>query len=212
MEPEEIKRLIDLCSYEDDLAVSGYEKIAGVDEVGRGSLAGPMVAAAVIMDKRKLKIENIDDSKKLSEKNRNLIFKKIIKSCTCWSVARISPLEIDEGSLSRANVNAFIKAVEGLKIKPDIVLSDYINLRFDIRDLDPRFMPIVNGDRHSISIAAASIVAKVIRDHIMLKLSRHYPEYGFDTNKGYGTRKHLLSLQKFGPSRVHRMSFKGVLN
>lgn len=212
MEFEEIKRLLNLCSYEDDLAVSGYEKIAGVDEVGRGSLAGPVVAAAVILDKKKFKIENINDSKKLSEKNRNLIFRKIMKNCTCWSIARISPLEIDEGSLNRANVKVFTEAVVGLKVKPDIVLSDYINLRFDIRDLDLRFLPIVNGDQYSVSIAAASIVAKVIRDRIMLKLSRHYPEYGFETNKGYGTRKHLLSLQKFGPSRVHRMSFKGVLN
>ncbi len=212
MEIVEIKRLLNLSRYEDGLTLSGYEKIAGVDEVGRGSLAGPMVAAAVILDKKKLKIEKIDDSKKLSEKNRNIIFKKIMENCVCWSAARVAPLEIDEGSLSRANVKVFVEAVAGLKVKPDIVLSDYINLRFNIRDLDLRFLPIVNGDQQSVSIAAASIVAKVIRDGIMLKLSKHYPEYGFETNKGYGTRKHLLSLQKFGPTKVHRMSFKGVLN
>lgn len=188
--------------------MSGYEKIAGVDEVGRGSLAGPMVAAAIMLDKNKYTIENINDSKKLSKKNREIIFKKIMEDCICWSIAMVSPLEIDEGSLSRANVKVFTDAVAGLKVKPDIVLSDYINLKFNIRDLDLRFFPIVKGDQFSVSIAAASIIAKVTRDRIMVKLSKQYPEYGFDANKGYGTRKHLLALQKFGPSRVHRMSFK----
>jgi ribonuclease HII len=207
MEFKEIKRLVDLCRYEDDLYIAGYERIAGVDEVGRGSLAGPLVAAAVILDKKKLIIENINDSKKLTKDKRKYIFKKIIRSCLCWSVVKIPPDEIDRLSITKANAIAFKEAIGSLKIKPDIVLSDYISM-----DLGVEYLPIVNGDRLSISVAAASIIAKVIRDQIMLKLSRYYPEYGFEQNKGYGTIKHLKSLQKYGPSLIHRVSFRGVLS
>ncbi len=207
MEFKEIQRLVNLCRYEDDLYIAGYEKIAGVDEVGRGSLAGPLVAAAVILDKRKLIIENINDSKKLTENKRKHIFKKIIRSCLCWSVVRIPPDEIDRLSITKANAIAFKRAIVSLKIKPDIVLSDFINI-----DLGTGYLPMVNGDQFSISIAAASIVAKVIRDQIMSKLSKYYPEYGFEHNKGYGTRKHLKSLQKYGPTLIHRVSFRGVLS
>jgi len=207
MKFKEIKRLMNLCRYEDDLYIAGYEKIAGVDEVGRGSLAGPLVAAAVILDRKKLIIENINDSKKLTENRRKHIFKKIIRSCLCWSVAKIPPHEIDRLSITRANAIVFRRAVDSLKIKPDIVLSDFINI-----DLGTGYLPLVNGDELSISIAAASIVAKVIRDQMMFKLSKYYPEYGFEHNKGYGTRKHLKSLQKYGPTMIHRMSFRGVLS
>jgi len=207
MEPEEVRRIINLCRYEDDLYIAGYRRIAGVDEVGRGSLAGPLVAAAVILDRRKLIIEDINDSKKIAEVRRKYIFKKIIKSCLCWSVARIPPEKIDRLSLTRANMIAFKKAVGSLKIKPDIILSDYIS-----RDLGDKYFPIVKGDQLSISIAAASIIAKVVRDQIMFKLSRYYPEYGFEHNKGYGTQEHLRSLQKYGPTQIHRASFRGVLS
>ena len=207
MELKETKRLLSLCRYEDDLYISGYEKIAGVDEAGRGSLAGPLVAAAVILDKSKLMIEDIDDSKRLTEAKRKFLFKKIIKNCLCWSVIKIPPDEIDSLSITKANAIAFKKAIDSLKIKPDIILADFINI-----NLDTNFLPIIRGDRLSVSIAAASIIAKVIRDQIMLKLSRYYPEYGFESNKGYGTRKHLMSLQKYGPSMIHRISFRGVLS
>ena len=207
MELRETKRLLDLCRYENDLHIEGYEKIAGVDESGRGSLAGPLVAAAVILDKGKLMIEDIDDSKRLTESKRKSIFKKVIRSCLCWSVVKIPPERIDCLSITKANEIAFRKAVNSLKIKPDIILADFIST-----DLGARYLRIVNGDRLIVSIAAASIVAKVIRDQIMLKLSRYYPEYGFEHNKGYGTRKHLMSLQKYGPTAIHRVSFRGVLS
>jgi ribonuclease HII len=207
MELKEVRRLINLCRYEDDLYIEGYGRIAGVDEVGRGSLAGPLVAAAVILDRKSLIIENIDDSKKINAERRKFIFKKIIKSCLCWSVARISPGEIDRLSMARANAIAFKKAVSGLKKKPDIILADFIG-----EDLGDKFLPIVKGDQISISIAAASIIAKVIRDRIMLKLSKLYPEYGFEHNKGYGTPQHLKALQMFGPTIIHRSSFRGVLS
>lgn len=207
MEFKEIKRLINLCRYEDELYIAGYEKVAGVDEVGRGSLAGPLVAAAVILDKKKMIIEDINDSKRLSEDKRKHIFKKVIKSCLCWSVVKIPPDEIDRISITKANAIAFQRAVSSLRIKPDIILSDFINT-----DLGIGYLPLVNGDRLSVSVAAASIIAKVIRDGIMIKLSRYYPEYGFEHNKGYGTRKHLKSLQKYGPTLIHRVSFRGVLS
>jgi ribonuclease HII len=207
MEFKEIKRLINLCRYEDELYIAGYEKVAGVDEVGRGSLAGPLVAAAVILNKKKLIIEDINDSKRLSEDKRKHIFKKVIKSCLCWSVVKIPPDEIDRISITKANAIAFQRAVSSLRIKPDIILSDFIST-----DLGIGYLPLVNGDRLSVSVAAASIIAKVIRDGIMIKLSRYYPEYGFEHNKGYGTRKHLKSLQKYGPTLIHRVSFRGVLS
>ena len=207
MNLNEIKRLINLCGFEDELYSIGFNNIAGVDEVGRGSLAGPLIAAAVILDRKKLLIEKVNDSKKLSEKNRNYIFRRIVKSCRCWSIAKISPQRIDKISLQKANILVIRKAINCLKIKPDIVLTDAIDLKMSIN-----LFPIVNGDELSISIAAASVIAKVIRDKLMIKLSRAYPEYDFASNKGYGTNKHLKTLQKYGPSKIHRMSFKGVLN
>jgi ribonuclease HII len=207
MEFKEIKRLLDLRCYEDNLYIAGYEKIAGVDEVGRGSLAGPLVAAAVILDKKKLIIEDINDSKKLPSDKRKFIFKKIIRSCLCWSIVKIPSDEIDTLTITRANALAFKKAIDALKIKPDIILADYISM-----DLGIEYLPIVNGDSLSISVAAASIIAKVIRDRIMLKFSRYYPEYGFEKNMGYGTRKHLKSLQMYGPTNIHRVSYRGVLS
>jgi ribonuclease HII len=207
MELKEVRRLINLCRYEDDLYIAGYRRIAGVDEVGRGSLAGPLVAAAVILDRKNLMIENIDDSKKITAERRKYIFKKIIKSCMCWSIARISPGEIDRLSMARANIIAFKRAVRGLRRRPDIILADFIG-----KDLGDKFLPIVKGDQISISIAAASIIAKVIRDRIMLKLSKLYPEYGFEHNKGYGTPQHIKALQMFGPTIIHRSSFRGVLS
>ncbi len=207
MEFKEVKRILSISGYENELYISGYEKIAGVDEVGRGSLAGPLVAAAVIMDRKKMMIQDIDDSKRLTEAKRKFIFKKIIENCLCWSVVKIPPHEIDRISITKANVLAFERAIGGLKIKPDIVLADFINASLDVK-----YLKIIKGDRLSVSIAAASIIAKVVRDDIMLRLSKYYPEYGFENNKGYGTRQHLTSIRKYGPSMVHRISFRGVLS
>ncbi|MBC8390496.1 MAG: ribonuclease HII [Actinobacteria bacterium] len=207
MKFEEIERLKRLCVYEDNLFLNGYKKIAGVDEVGRGPLAGPIVAAAVILDRKKILIENLNDSKKISKKNRELVFREILNSCITWSIAKIPPRVIDDISINKANILVIKEAIQKLKIKPDIVISDAIDVKMDIK-----VIPIINGDEKSASIAAASIIAKVIRDKIMMKLSRDYPEYSFEYNKGYGTKEHLKNLQKYGPSKMHRMSFRGVLN
>ena len=208
MKFREVKRLLDLCSYEDELFSCGYYSIAGVDEAGRGSLAGPIVAAAVILDRQKMMIEKLDDSKKIIAANRNIIFKKIIKSCKCWSIARVSPIVIDRISLGNANHLVMKKAVSKLKIKPDLVITDALHI--DLKRFDIQSIPIINGDELSVSIAAASILAKVIRDRLMMKYSHIYPQYGFDNNKGYGTKKHFMVLKDIGPSAIHRKSFKGV--
>ncbi|MCG2790544.1 MAG: ribonuclease HII, partial [Actinomycetia bacterium] len=128
-------------------------------------------------------------------------------SCSCWSVAKVSPGVIDKISLQKANILVIKKAIKSLRIKPDIILVDALN-----PNMKSLIMPIVKGDELSASIAAASIIAKVIRDRLMIKMSRIYPEYGFELHKGYGTRKHLEMLAKYGPSKIHRLSFKGVLN
>ncbi|MBM3709544.1 MAG: ribonuclease HII [Actinobacteria bacterium] len=210
MDFNEIKRLLGICCYEDELFTYGFENIAGVDEVGRGSLAGPIVAAAVILDRNKILIENLNDSKKVNEKNRNKLFRKIIKNCKCWSFSRVSPHIIDRISLGKANILVIKKAILRLKIKPDIVITDAIDVKMDRFGI--KVIPIISGDKLSASIAAASIVAKVIRDRIMIKQSRVYPGYDFKRNKGYGTKKHILVLQKNGPSKIHRISFKSVLS
>jgi ribonuclease HII len=210
MKFNEVKRLISLCAYEDELYLCGYNAIAGVDEAGRGSLAGPIVAAAVILDRNKILLEKLNDSKKLTANTRNSLFRMIVRSCKNWSVARVSSSVIDRISLGKSNLLVMKKTILYLKKKPDIVITDALTLT--IRKYDTEIIPIINGDELSASIAAASVVAKVIRDKLMLKYSRIYPEYGFSENKGYGTRKHLLALQKYGPCRIHRVSFRGVLN
>jgi len=147
--------------------------------------------------------------KKSHPKKENKLFRKIIKNCKCWSVARVSPAVIDRISLGNANILVIKKAISRLKSKPDIVITDAIPVdldRFHIRSI-----PIINGDELSASIAAASIIAKVIRDRLMIKYSRLYPEYEFASNKGYGTKKHFSILSKCGPTRIHRKSFNGVL-
>ena len=210
MKFKEVKRLIRLCAYEDELYLCGYNAIAGVDEAGRGSLAGPIVAAAVILDRNKILLEKLNDSKKLTVSTRNSLFRMIVRSCKNWSVARVSSSVIDRISLGKSNLLVMKKTILYLKKKPDIVITDALALT--IRKYDTEIIPIINGDELSASIAAASVVAKVIRDRLMLKYSRMYPEYGFAENKGYGTAKHLLALQKYGPCRIHRVSFRGVLN
>ncbi len=213
MKFSEIKRLLGLCCYEDQLYSMGYDLIAGADEVGRGSLAGPLVAAAVIMDRKNLMIEGIDDSKKLTPLKRQRLFKKITESCICWSTAKISPADIDRQNITMANIRAIDLAASNLKIKPDIVISDFININSKkLASISlTGFIPITKGDQRSISIAAASIVAKVTRDRIMEEMAASFPEYGFDRNKGYGTKEHLMSIKKHGPTRIHRMTFRGVL-
>ena len=207
MKVKESNRLINLCEYEDSLYMSGYDLIAGVDEVGRGSLAGPIVAAAVILKRGSLFIEEINDSKKISSKKREELFKKIIDNCICYAISKINSRKIDEISLGKANIAVFENAISKLKTEPQIVLSDALSVQ---KSSMPVF-PIINGDELSISIAAASIIAKVTRDRIMEKFNFVYPYYGFMANKGYGTKKHFECIKKYGPCAIHRLSFKGVI-
>jgi ribonuclease HII len=206
MKIKESNRLISFCEYEDSFYLLGYDLIAGVDEVGRGSLAGPIVAAAVILKKRSLFIEGINDSKKINSRKRKELFNTIINNCICYSVAKVCSRKIDEISLGKANIAVFEKAVSSLGKKPQIVLTDAFNIQ---KSAAPVF-PIIKGDELSISIAAASIIAKVTRDNIMEKFDLIYSQYGFRENKGYGTKNHMECLQKYGPCPIHRFSFKGI--
>jgi ribonuclease HII len=204
----ESNRLKNLCEFEDSLFIQGYNLIAGVDEAGRGSLAGPLVAAAVILNRKKMFIDGINDSKKISPGKRKELYSKIIDSCLSYFIVKIPSKKIDEISLGKANMLAFEKAISGLDIKPQIVLSD----AFDIKNSTSPVLPIVKGDELSISIASASIIAKVARDRIMEEFDTVYPVYGFRDNKGYGTGDHFMRLKKYGPCPIHRLSFRGVSN
>jgi ribonuclease HII len=206
MKVKESNRLINLCEYEDNLYLMGYDLIAGVDEVGRGALAGPIVAAAVILRRDSIFIEGINDSKKINSKKRKVLFKKIIDNCVCYSIAKISSKKIDEISLGKANITVFENAITNLSIAPQIVLSDALSVQKSTVPV----VPIVKGDELSISIAAASIIAKVTRDRIMEKFDLIYSRYGFKNNKGYGTKKHFECIKKHGPCVIHRFSFRGI--
>lgn len=191
------KRLV----YENQAIEKGYKYIAGVDEVGRGPLAGPVYAAAVILDLSK-PIYEIKDSKKLSEKKRQEISSKIKETALAYSIAFATAEEIDKYNILNATKLAMKRAIETLSIKPDILLIDAVDLDVDI----DRF-PIVKGDDLSVSIGAASIIAKVERDTYMDNISEKYPFYSFEKNKGYGTKEHIEALKNYGPCEIHRRSF-----
>lgn len=175
--------------------------IAGVDEAGRGPFAGPVVAAAVVVDQSKI-IPGIKDSKKLSKTKREELYDKITENYL-WAMALVEPQEIDEINILEATKKACIKAVAELTMQPQIVLVDG-NMKFN----DDRFISYIKGDDRSLSIAAASIVAKVTRDRIMGTLHNEFPHYGWINNSGYGTKEHLAAIKKHGYSPYHRLSFK----
>lgn len=179
--------------------------IAGVDEVGRGPLVGNVVAAAVILDPNK-PISGLADSKKLSEKKRNLLYTEIKEKALAWCVASASPQEIDEINILHASMLAMKRAVEGLKIPPEFVYVDGNRCP----DLTCPSEAVVKGDSKIAEISAASILAKVDRDHEMALLDKDYPEYGFAKHKGYPTAVHFAALNKHGPLSEHRRSFKPV--
>ena len=182
----------------------------GLDEAGRGPLAGPVYAAAVILPKGHI-IEGVNDSKKLSEKKRDMLYDKIIEECVCWSIGTASEKEIDKINILQATYLAMRRAVEGLSQKPDIALVD--GNRVPPLDDNIAVETIVKGDGKSASIAAASILAKVSRDRYMLEMAEKYPQYQFEKHKGYGTKLHYEMLEKYGVSDIHRKSFlKRVLN
>lgn len=196
-----------MIGFPDSSIEQGYNGliVAGVDEAGRGPWAGPIVAAAVVIPVCEIisKIEiKVNDSKKISIKNRQILFEEITKRWN-FGVGIVEVLEIDEHGIGYANKLACIRAVQSLKVAPDVVLIDG-NLKFEQKN----FISIVKGDQKSVSIAAASIIAKVTRDNIMQELALTYPEYDWQNNKGYGTESHIELVKKYGLSPHHRKSFK----
>lgn len=194
---------INWLEYENEAYSRGYNCVCGVDEAGRGPLAGPVFAAAVILPKGYV-IEGVNDSKKLSEKKREELFEKIKSEALCYSVASVDEKIIDEINILNATFLAMEKAVEGLKIHPDFVMIDGNRAP---KSLDIPCQTVVKGDAKSASIAAASILAKVSRDRYMLEMAEKYPEYCFEKHKGYGTKLHYEMLDLYGVSDIHRKSF-----
>lgn len=201
------KEFIDKLKFEREEQENGNKLIAGMDEVGRGPLAGPVCVCAVIMPFNDI-IEGIDDSKKLSEKKRNELAEKIKQKAIAYNIAMVDEKVIDEINILEATKLCMKKAVEGLSVKPDIVLVDAISKL----DVDVPIRGIIKGDYLSYSIGCASILAKVTRDNLMVELSKKYPEYGFERNKGYGTKEHIEALKKVGACEIHRHSFLKFLD
>ena len=197
---KELERLEAMCVYEKEYAAWGA--ICGIDEAGRGPLAGPVVAGAVILPKDE-KILYVNDSKKLSEKKREMLYDEIMSRALAVGVGVVGPERIDEINILQATYEAMRMAVAQLTVPPDILLNDAVT----IPDLPIRQVPIVKGDAKSVSIAAASIIAKVTRDRLMREYDQIFPEYDFASNKGYGTRSHIEALKALGPAPVHRRTF-----
>ena len=196
------KQEIDKLLYEREEQKKGKFLIAGVDEVGRGPLAGPVCVACVMMPLDDL-IEGVDDSKKISEKKRELLFEQIKEKAICYSTQMVDEQTIDEINILEATKLAMKKAIESMSVKPDVVLVDAISKL----DVDTEIRGIVKGDALSYSIGCASILAKVTRDKLMCDISKEYPEYGFEKHKGYGTKQHIEALKEYGPCVYHRLSF-----
>ena len=199
------KNNVNLYQYEEQLEDLGIKYIAGVDEVGRGPLAGPVVVAAVILPLN-LRIKGINDSKKLSLKKRNELYKIILNEALAVNVSFIDERVIDEINIYEATKKGMLEAISGLKIKPEHVLIDAMPLR----ELAIAHTSIIHGDALSASIGAASIIAKVTRDEYMDKMDIKYPNYVFKHHKGYCTKEHLEALEKYGPCEIHRKSFAPV--
>jgi ribonuclease HII len=193
---------IDWLAYENAARLNGYKVICGVDEAGRGPLAGRVYAAAVILEEGKT-VEGVNDSKKLSEKKREMLFDKIKEEALDYSIGYATAEEIDEINILQATYLAMQRAVEGLKIKPDWVMVDGNRMP----PLDTVGETVIKGDAKSASIACASILAKVSRDRYMLEQAEKYPEYRFEKHKGYGTKLHYEMLDKYGPCELHRKTF-----
>ena len=190
-------------SFENELKSKGYNYICGVDEAGRGPLAGPVCAAAVILPENCV-IEGVNDSKKLSEKKREELFKEITQKAISYSIAFGSIEEIETLNILGATFLAMKRAVEGLEVKPDFAIIDGNKVP---PQLETEAAPLVKGDSKSISVAAASILAKVTRDRLLYEYDKKYPEYSFAAHKGYGTKAHIEAIRKYGITEVHRKSF-----
>ncbi len=194
---------VDLLHYEKELYKEGFKLIAGTDEVGRGPLVGPVVAAAVILPKN-YQLEGLNDSKKLSEKKRKDYYNILIKEAISYGIGIVDAKVIDEINIYEASRKAMLEAINNLSVKPDYVLSDAMPLPIKTSK------SIIHGDALSLSIAAASVIAKVTRDEMMYELDELYPEYGFKNHKGYPTKKHLENIQKYGILDNYRFSYKPV--
>lgn len=196
---------INLYKFEEELIDDGITYIAGCDEAGRGPIAGPVVVAACILHPTK-RIEGLNDSKQLSAKKRNELYKTIVKEAIAYNIVFISHQEIDDSNIYTATQKGMMEAILGLKVEPEHVLIDFMPLK----NLKIPHTSITHGDALSASIAAASILAKVARDEYMAKMDVKYPNYGFKHNMGYATRMHMNSLEKFGPCPIHRKTFYPV--
>lgn len=194
---------IDLTKYEKKLAQEGYKLICGTDEAGRGPLVGPVVAAAVILPLN-YNLRGLTDSKKLSAKKRQYYFKIIKQDALSYGIGIVDAQKIDEINILEASRLAMNKAIDNLKITPDYILTDAMKL--DRQNV----LPIIHGDTLSISIAAASVLAKVTRDDIMIALDKKYPQYGFKNHKGYPTKRHLENIEKYGILYNYRRTYKPI--
>jgi ribonuclease HII len=193
--------------FEHEARLEGYKFIAGVDEVGRGCLAGAVVAAAVVLDLSKPLPEGLNDSKKISAKNRERIAAEIQTNAICYAVAQVEADEIDRINILQATKKAMISAVGKLNPAADFLLIDALQLK----ELTLPQKAIIHGDAISASIAAASIIAKTYRDNLMSQLDKIYPEYGFSNHVGYGTKAHFEALREYGACPLHRKTFRGVI-
>ena len=203
MKEKELERLTNLKQIEKDLHQKGFTNICGIDEAGRGPLAGPVVVAGVIMPEDSM-IEGVNDSKKVSEKKRELLYDKIIEEAISYSVAIIGQDVIDDINILNATKQGVTNVVKGLDKRPDLIIIDALN---HINTDGVPYEPIIKGDAKCYAIAAASILAKVTRDRIMREWDEIYPQYGFKQHKGYGTAKHIQAIKEYGLCPIHRRSF-----
>lgn len=203
MKEKEIERLNILKEFETNLYKTGIKYIAGIDEAGRGPLAGPVVVGIAIMKPESF-IEGINDSKKISEKKREMLYDTITEEAVDWAVGIIDQNEIDKINILNATKKALHMAIDNLKVKPDRILVDALE---HIDTCGIPYTSIIKGDAKIYSISAASIIAKVTRDRIMQEYDEIYPQYGFTNHKGYGTAKHIQAIKQYGPCPLHRKTF-----
>ena len=203
MKEKEIERLIKLKELEKDLYSKGFKNICGIDEAGRGPLAGPVVVAGVIMPEDSM-IEFVNDSKKVTEKRRENLYDIIKEEAISYSIAVINHDVIDDINILNATKKGVTEVVDGLDVKPDLILVDALE-HINTRGIP--YEPLIKGDARCYNIAAASILAKVTRDRIMRQWDEIYPQYGFLSNKGYGTAKHIEAIKQYGLCPIHRKSF-----
>ena len=203
MKEKELERLTNLKQIEEEMYNQGINYICGIDEAGRGPLAGPVVVAAAIMPRDSM-IEGVNDSKKISEKKREALYELITNEAIAWGVGIIDQKEIDRINILNATKEGLTTAVKSLQVKPDRIIVDALN---GIDTLGIPYTSIIKGDAKCYSIAAASIIAKVTRDRIMRQWDEIYPMYGFEKHKGYGTAAHIAAIKEYGLCPLHRLSF-----